>query len=159
MIPDSYVESITERLSLYSRLDNCETEEELSNFHGELNDRFGPVPAEVEDLFTTVRVRKLSVELGFEKLFLKNETLKCFFVSNPDSPYFQSNTFNGILQFLQTGTNKGKLKQVAGKVKEKAGDALEDGKLHRRAKAKQVKGQVKEATGKTKDTIRDKEDD
>lgn len=112
LIPDSYVESITERLSLYSRLDNCETEEELSNFHDELNDRFGPVPAEVEDLFTTVRVRKLSVELGFEKLFLKNETLKCFFVSNPDSPYFQSNTFNGILQFLQTGTNKGKLKQV-----------------------------------------------
>ncbi|RYD82968.1 MAG: transcription-repair coupling factor [Sphingobacteriales bacterium] len=112
LIPDSYVESITERLSLYSRLDNCETEEELTNFHNELSDRFGPVPAEVEDLFTTVRVRKLSVELGFEKLFLKNDTLKCFFVSNPDSPYFQSNTFNGILQFLQTGTNKGKLKQV-----------------------------------------------
>ena len=112
LIPDRYVESITERLSLYSRLDNCETEEELIAFHSELNDRFGPVPPEVEDLFTTVRVRKLSVELGFEKLFLKNETLKCFFVSNPDSPYFQSNTFNGILRFLQTGTNKGKLKQV-----------------------------------------------
>lgn len=112
LIPDRYVESITERLSLYSRLDNCETEEELVSFHNELSDRFGPVPPEVEDLFTTVRVRKLSVELGFEKLFLKNETLKCFFVGNPDSPYFQSNTFNGILQFLQTGTNKGKLKQV-----------------------------------------------
>lgn len=112
LIPDSYVESITERLSLYSRLDNCETEEELINFHNELNDRFGPVPPEVEDLFTTVRARKIAVELGFEKMFLKNETLKCFFVSNPESPYFQSNTFNGILQFLQTGTNKGKLKQV-----------------------------------------------
>ncbi|MBC7936089.1 MAG: transcription-repair coupling factor, partial [Rhizobacter sp.] len=112
LIPDSYVESITERLSLYSRLDNCETEEELINFHNELNDRFGPVPPEVEDLFTTVRARKTAVELGFEKMFLKNETLKCFFVGNPDSPYFQSNTFNGVLQFLQTGTNKGKLKQV-----------------------------------------------
>lgn len=112
LIPDSYVESITERLSLYSRLDNCETEEQLTSFHNELSDRFGPVPPEVEDLFTTVRVRKLAVELGFEKLFLKNETFKCFFVGNPDSPYFQSNTFNGILQFLQTGTNKGKLKQV-----------------------------------------------
>lgn len=112
LIPDSYVESITERLSLYSRLDNCETEEELTTFHNELNDRFGPVPPEVEDLFTTVRARKIAVELGFEKMFLKNETLKCFFVGNPESPYFQSNTFNGILQFLQTGTNKGKLKQV-----------------------------------------------
>jgi transcription-repair coupling factor (superfamily II helicase) len=65
-----------------------------------------------EDLFTTVRCRKIAVELGFEKMFLKNDTLKCFFVSNPDSPYFQSETFTGILQFLQTGTNKGKLKQV-----------------------------------------------
>ena len=112
LIPDSYVESITERLSLYSRLDHCETEEELQHFHAELTDRFGAVPPEVEDLFTTVRVRKLSVDLGFEKLFLKNETLKCFFVGNPESPYFQSETFNRILLFLQTGTNKGRLKQV-----------------------------------------------
>ncbi len=112
LIPDSYVESIAERLSLYSRLDNCENEEDLLAFHNELQDRFGPVPAQVEDLFTTVRCRKIAVELGFEKLFLKNDVLKCFFVSNPDSPYFQSETFNSILSFLQTGTNKGKLKQV-----------------------------------------------
>lgn len=112
LIPDSYVESITERLSLYSRLDNCETEQDLVNFHAEMNDRFGPVPPHVEDLFITVRVRKIAVELGFERMFLKNETLKCFFVSNPDSLYFQSETFNGILQFLQTATNKAKLKQV-----------------------------------------------
>jgi len=112
LIPDDYVESITERLSLYSRLDNCETENDLQDFHKELTDRFGPVPPQVEDLFTTVRCRKIAVELGFEKMFLKNETLKCFFVSNPDSPYFQSEIFNGILIFLQTATNKGKLKQV-----------------------------------------------
>jgi transcription-repair coupling factor (superfamily II helicase) len=112
LIPDSYVESITERLSLYSRLDNCDNEEDLTAFHAEMTDRFGPIPDQVEDLFTTVRCRKIAVELGFEKLFLKNNTLKCFFVSNPDSPYFQSEIFNGILLFLQTGTNKGKLKQV-----------------------------------------------
>ena len=112
MIPDDYVESITERLSLYSRLDNCETEKDLTDFHTEMLDRFGPIPAPVEDLFTTVRCRKIAVELGFEKMLLKNDILKCFFVSNPDSPYFQSETFKGILHFLQTGTNKGKLKQV-----------------------------------------------
>jgi transcription-repair coupling factor (superfamily II helicase) len=112
LIPDNYVESITERLTLYSRLDNCENEEDLVAFHAEMEDRFGPIPAQVEDLFTTVRCRKAAVELGFEKLFLKNNILKCFFVSNPDSPYFQSEIFNGILLFLQNGTNKGKLKQV-----------------------------------------------
>jgi len=112
LIPDSYVESITERLSLYTRLDNCDNEKELLEFHQELTDRFGPIPPQVEDLFTTVRTRKIAVDMGFEKLFLKNEVLKCFFVSNPDSPYFQSETFNLILQYLQKATNKAKLKQV-----------------------------------------------
>ena len=112
LIPDDYVESITERLSLYSRLDNCENETELEAFHNEMADRFGPVPPQVEDLFTTVRCRKVAVELGFEKMLVKNENLKCFFVSNPDSPYFQSETFTGILKFIQTKTNKARLKQV-----------------------------------------------
>ncbi len=112
LIPDSYVESITERLSLYSRLDNCENEKELEALHKEMIDRFGPVPKEVEDLFTTVRCRKIALELGFEKLILKNENLKCFFVANPDSTYFTSKTFERILDFIQTKTNKAKLKQV-----------------------------------------------
>jgi transcription-repair coupling factor (superfamily II helicase) len=112
LIPDEYVESITERLSLYSRLDNCETEKDLEDFHNEMIDRFGPIPAQVEDLFTTVRCRKVAVELGFEKMLLKDETLKGFFVSNPESPYFQSETFSGILRFIQTQTTKARLKQV-----------------------------------------------
>lgn len=112
LIPDDYVESIAERLSLYSRLDNCDTEEELTAFHHEMNDRFGPVPPQVEDLFTTVRCRKIAVELGFEKLTLKDDTLRCYFVNKPDSPYFESETFNKLLDFIQRGTNKAKLKQT-----------------------------------------------
>ena len=112
LIPDSYVESITERLTLYYRLDNCNDEEELAAFHQELTDRFGPVPEKVGDLFTTVRCRKAGVSLGFERLVLKNDTLRCYFVGNPDSPYFESPIFQGILHFIQTRTNKGRLKQV-----------------------------------------------
>jgi transcription-repair coupling factor (superfamily II helicase) len=112
LIPDAYVESITERLSLYTRLDNCENEEELQAFHTELHDRFGAVPTQVEDLFTTVRCRRLGVELGFEKMTLKDKTLRCYFINNPDSPYFESDVFQGIMQFVQTGLNKAKLKQT-----------------------------------------------
>ncbi|MBZ5858484.1 transcription-repair coupling factor [Flavihumibacter profundi] len=112
LIPDEYVESITERLSLYTRLDNCASEEDLVAFHIEMNDRFGPVPQQVEDLFDTVRVRRLAVELGFEKLLLRDETLKCFFINKPDSPYFESDLFQRILAYLQTGTNKARLKQT-----------------------------------------------
>lgn len=112
LIPDSYVESITERLSLYTRLDNCETEEELQFFHNELTDRFGPIPKQVEDLFDTVRGRKLAVQLGFEKMILKDKSLKCYFINRPDSPYFESETFNRILLYIQRQTNKAKLKQT-----------------------------------------------
>jgi transcription-repair coupling factor (superfamily II helicase) len=112
LIPDEYVESITERLSLYQRLDNCETEEELEAIKSELIDRFGALPQQVEDLFITVRCRKLAVDLGFEKMSLKDNTLRCFFINRPDSPYFESGIFKKILDYLQTGTNKAKLKQT-----------------------------------------------
>lgn len=112
LIPDSYVESITERLSLYTRLDNCKTEQELSDFENELHDRFGKVPKQVTDLFDTVRCRQITVELGFERLLLKDETLKCYFINNPASPYFESPVFRDILDFIQKGTNKARLKQT-----------------------------------------------
>jgi transcription-repair coupling factor (superfamily II helicase) len=112
LIPDRYVESITERLSLYQRLDNSENEEELQEFEYELKDRFGPVPKQVADLFDTVRCRRLAVELGFERLLLKDETLKCYFINNPVSPYFESKVFQAILDFIQKGTNKARLKQT-----------------------------------------------
>jgi transcription-repair coupling factor (superfamily II helicase) len=112
LIPDDYVESITERLSLYTRLDNCDNEEELQQFHAELIDRFGPIPPGVEDLFDTVRIRKLAVSLGFEKMVLKEDTVRAYFINRPDSPYFESGTFRDILDFIQKGTNKAKLKQA-----------------------------------------------
>lgn len=112
LIPDSFVESIAERLSLYTRLDNCETEKDLTDFHAEIIDRFGPMPPQTEDLFITVRCRKLAVELGFEKMSLKDTSLRCYFINKPDSPYFESATFQNILSYLQTSTNKAKLKQA-----------------------------------------------
>jgi transcription-repair coupling factor (superfamily II helicase) len=112
LIPDEYVESITERLSLYTRLDNCETEDDLQMIKDEMTDRFGPMPPQVDDLFITVHCRKLAVDLGFEKMSLKEDILRCYFINRPDATYFESETFSKILNYLQTQTNKAKLKQV-----------------------------------------------
>jgi transcription-repair coupling factor (superfamily II helicase) len=112
LIPDTYVENITERLSLYTQLDSIEDETELNAFALDLVDRFGPIPKQVEELFTTIRCRKLACELGFEKLILKNDQMRLYFVSNPESPYFESPTFNHILAYIQTRTNTARLKQV-----------------------------------------------
>jgi len=78
-----------------------------------MTDGFGNLSKKVEDLFTTVKCRWLAVDLGFEKMSLKDNTLRCYFVNKNDSPYFESNTFKNVIQFLQVGTNKGRLKQVA----------------------------------------------
>lgn len=112
LIPDSYVENITERLSLYTQLDDMETEEELQGFSTSLQDRFGPLPKQVRDLFTTLRCRKTAKELGFEKLILKNQQMRLYFISDPDSAYFESQTFNHIMQYIQRSANNAKLKQV-----------------------------------------------
>ena len=112
LIPDYYVTNITERLSLYTQLDDIETEEEMNKFALNLCDRFGPIPKQVEELFTTVMCRTEACNLGFEKLILKNQQMRLYFISNPESPYFESEGFNHILQYIQTQTNKAKLKQV-----------------------------------------------
>lgn len=112
LIPDSYIESIQERLNLYQELDNITLEAKLVEFEAGLEDRFGPVPAPVKDLFTTIRCRWEAIALGFEKMILKEEKLRCYFINNPDSPYFESPTFQHILSYIQTRTNNAKLKQV-----------------------------------------------
>lgn len=112
LIPDNYVENITERLSIYTQLDDLENEEELQIFTEELIDRFGPIPKQVEELLITIRCRWLAKELGFEKLILKNTQLRFYFINNPESPYFESETFNYILTYIQTRTNTARLKQV-----------------------------------------------
>ncbi|HYM94600.1 MAG TPA: TRCF domain-containing protein, partial [Chitinophagaceae bacterium] len=112
LIPDEYVESITERLSLYTRMDNCESEEELDSMKKELTDRFGVMPQQVEDLFITVQCRKLAVDIGFEKISLKDNVMRGYFINRPDSPYFESATFQKVLSFIQTETNNARLKQT-----------------------------------------------
>jgi transcription-repair coupling factor (superfamily II helicase) len=112
MIPDAYVENIGERLSLYTRLDQSENEEELLAMQDEMTDRFGLMPKSVADLFETVRARKLAIALGFEKMTLKEETLRCYFINRPDSPYFESDLFKSLLTFTQTSMNNAHFKQV-----------------------------------------------
>lgn len=112
LIPDTYVESITERLSLYTQLDNVRDDEDLHNYELALTDRFGPLPQQVQDLFTAIRCRKTAKKLGFEKLILKNKQMRLYFINNPESPYFESDTFNRIMDYIQKRTNNAKLKQV-----------------------------------------------
>lgn len=111
LIPDSYITNIAERLNLYTRLNHITSEEGLGAFAAELEDRFGPPPPQVEDLFTAMRCRKVAKELGFEKLILKEQTMRLYFIDNPESPYFETELFQHILRYIQTLTLQASLKQ------------------------------------------------
>lgn len=102
LIPDGYVENITERLSLYRQLDDSNTEDDLSRFEAMLRDRFGPVPSPVEELIDTVRLRWMAMEIGFERLILKNKRMSGYFIQKQDSPYYQSEAFTKVLKFVQS---------------------------------------------------------
>ncbi len=101
LIPDTYVQSISERLRLYSQADSLKNKEEFTKFRQTLHDRFGKLPRQVEDLLKTVEMRWLAEELGFEKLILKNGSFKAYFVQHEGNErYFQGEMFGKIIRFV-----------------------------------------------------------
>lgn len=102
LFPDNYIQSISERMLLYRELDNLETEEALVLFEAGLADRFGKLPPESIELIEVVRLRRVAVELGMEKIILKHQKMVCQFISNPQSVYYQSPVFGKVLQYVQT---------------------------------------------------------
>ncbi|MFB6258124.1 MAG: transcription-repair coupling factor [Flavobacteriales bacterium] len=116
-IPDEYVKDINERLSLYQRLDNVNSEEGLQRFEEELRDRFGPIPESVSALFDVVRLRWRGRDLGFEKLVIKNGKMLGTFVTDPDSPYYQSSTFSRVLEYLKMEPQKVEMKEKGEKLR------------------------------------------
>lgn len=111
LIPESYVSNISERLSLYSKLDSIKNEEKLQEFITNVQDRFGPLPEAVTDLVETVRLRWLAEQLGFEKVMMKNEVMKCYFLPSDNEAYFQSPMFGKIIAFVQQRPRSSKMKE------------------------------------------------
>lgn len=100
LIPDAYVNNTTERLSLYTQLNTLNTEEEIANFDKMMADRFGRVPMEVKSLYDGLRLRNLAKSLGFERIILKNKKLRCVFIENPQSPFYETALFTAIMGFI-----------------------------------------------------------
>lgn len=100
LIPDHYVSSIRERLSLYTQLDAVEDEEGLNAFAEMLVDRFGPLPYAVLELLDGLRLRWVSSQLGFERIIIKQGKLRAFFLSNPKSPFFDSALFQRMMKVI-----------------------------------------------------------
>ncbi len=116
LMPIEYIDSSSERISLYTELDNIQNEEQLRAFTDRLIDRFGPVPRQAFDLLNTIRLRWIARELGFEKLVLRNKSLIAYFIADQSSAYFQTQQFTQLLKFAQQHQQRCKLKETNDKL-------------------------------------------
>jgi transcription-repair coupling factor (superfamily II helicase) len=111
LIPDHYVNSISERLQLYKDLNALQNEIDLHLFEEQITDRFGPIPETVKRLSDSIRLRWIAKELGFEKIILKNQKMIAYFIANPQSIFFESRQFSGVLDFIQKNPKTCKMKE------------------------------------------------
>ena len=111
LIPLEYVQNTDERLRLYTELDAIENEEKLQVFAKKIEDRFGKLPKQINELFDGLRIRWIAKKIGFERIILKNGKLRCYFLDNPKSPYYESPYFPKVMAHIQSSKKKCNLKQ------------------------------------------------
>ncbi|MBP6410896.1 MAG: transcription-repair coupling factor [Pseudarcicella sp.] len=116
LIPEKYVQSVSERLSLYTKLDTISNETELDLFIQTTVDRFGPMPVEMNDMVEIVKCRWVAQQLGVEKILLKNNNLKFIFVSSENERFYKSDTFGKILDYVKSNAKTCQLREIKGKL-------------------------------------------
>ncbi len=117
LIPDEYIDIPAEKIRIYKQLDSITSEKELSRYHSQVEDRFGHIPLPLENLFSVVRIRNIGGRLGFEKIIIKNGLFIAFFVANKMSPYYKSDTFQGVVTRISENPSLFELKQSEDKLK------------------------------------------
>lgn len=115
LFPNEYIPSSSERMLLYRELDKLELDKDVDDFKARLIDRFGAIPPEGEELIRIVPLRRIAKRLGIEKIFLKSGRMTLFFVSNPDSPYYQSEAFGKIIGYMSRYPRSCNLREQNGK--------------------------------------------
>lgn len=111
MLPDSYVQSIEERLSLYQKLAEIQNKEDLQKFENELTDRFGKLPSEAKNLLKSVELKWIAAEIGFDKIVVKNGVFLGYFPPNPQDKFYQSDKFRHIISYLSQNPKDATLKE------------------------------------------------
>ena len=117
--PDQYVPSDSERMLLYRELDNLanrhDLEASLEAYRNRLRDRFGAIPPVAEELISVVPLRAYGKRLGIEKIMLKQQKMYLYFVSIPDSPYYQSEAFGRVLEYMTRHARRCNIRETNGK--------------------------------------------
>ncbi|MDD6210795.1 MAG: transcription-repair coupling factor [Bacteroidales bacterium] len=116
LFPPTYIPNDSERIGLYRELDKIETDAQLKPFVAQLKDRFGKIPPQGQELIRVVELKRRGKKLGIERLLLKNGNLSIHTVSNENSPYYQSKSFDRLLTFVGSHPQECKVKETKGKL-------------------------------------------
>ena len=115
LFPDEYIPTSSERMLVYRELDSLESDEELKKFRTRLIDRFGPVPPTGEELLRVVPLRRMGKQLGIEKILLKGGQMALYFVSNLESPYYDSIAFGRVMNYTAMSPYECRFRELSGK--------------------------------------------
>jgi transcription-repair coupling factor (superfamily II helicase) len=115
-IPDEYVQVTSEKIRLYKDLTNISDERQIEALRREMEDRFGPIPEQVDELIRIVQLKKVAQNLGFEKIILKNGVMLAYFISNNMHSYYRGNLFPEILTTIQSLGDRCRVNEVKGKL-------------------------------------------
>ena len=115
LFPDEYIPTSSERMLVYRELDSLESDEELKKFRTRLTDRFGAVPPMGEELLRVVPLRRLGKQLGIEKILLKGGQMALYFVSNLESPYYESTAFGRVMNYTAMSPYECRFRELSGK--------------------------------------------
>ncbi len=116
IVPDSYIQSVNEKINLYKQIDRISNDNDAERLKEELKDRFGTLPESTLSLFNVVSIRRIAVELGFEKAIVKNGYFILHFVGNNQSAYYKSKIFSAVLEYISRQNDKYKLKPKGDKL-------------------------------------------
>jgi transcription-repair coupling factor (superfamily II helicase) len=111
LFPDEYINNISERLNLYNELSAIKDNETLALYAQKLQDRFGPIPKPALALLNSIKIKWIATQFGIEKLVMKQGKMICYFVSDQQSDFYQSNRFHQILQLVQKQPTLCKMKE------------------------------------------------
>ncbi len=116
MFPDEYISNISERIRLYKELNEIDSHENLTLFESKLKDRFGIIPPPAEALLDIVRIKWIAIQIGIEKILLKNNLLFAYFVYDQNSLFYKSALFVSIMNYVNKKQKRMNMKQKASKL-------------------------------------------
>ncbi len=84
LIPESWLPDVHQRLVLYKRISQADSERKLNDLQVEMIDRFGLLPSEVKNLFATAELRLRARKLGIKRMEIGPAGGRVEFKSKPD---------------------------------------------------------------------------